>query len=147
MKTRRSRGFTLIELMIVIAVVAILATITVISYNGVQQRARDSERKSDVTQLKVALDKYYAANSQYPAVCPGGEGQGCPVSYLQEPLAPYLATIPTDPGGTTNEYTYVRGGTSGNAYAIRVKYEATPVCKTGQNVNAGWWGSAIPICS
>ncbi|MCA9336234.1 prepilin-type N-terminal cleavage/methylation domain-containing protein, partial [Candidatus Saccharibacteria bacterium] len=50
MKIRKHRlsGFTIVELLIVIVVLAILAAITIVAYNGIQQRSRDSIRKSDL---------------------------------------------------------------------------------------------------
>lgn len=55
-ETRSSlKGFTIVELLIVIIVIATLAAITIVAYNGIQQRARDTQRKSDVTQITKGL--------------------------------------------------------------------------------------------
>lgn len=51
----KQKGFTIVELLIVIVVIAILAAITIVAYNGIQQRARDSQRKSDVASIVKAL--------------------------------------------------------------------------------------------
>jgi prepilin-type N-terminal cleavage/methylation domain-containing protein len=67
----KQSGFTLVELLIVIVVIAILAAITVVAYNGVQQRARDSRRKSDVGAIAKALILYQVDNG------PMGAGSGC----------------------------------------------------------------------
>lgn len=64
----KQRGFTIVELLIVIVVIGILAAITIVAFNGVQQRGRDSERTSDVKQLKKSLEMFYAENNYYPAV-------------------------------------------------------------------------------
>ena len=66
-KHNPARGFTIIELLIVIVVIAILAAITIVAYNGIQQRARDSQRASDMAVLQKALEMYYADNGEYPA--------------------------------------------------------------------------------
>jgi len=50
------RGFTIVELLIVIVVIAILASISVVAYNGIQTRARDSQRSSDISAIKKALE-------------------------------------------------------------------------------------------
>ena len=64
---RQKHGFTIVELLIVIVVIAILAAITIVAYNGIQQRARDTDRKSDISTIKKALEIYYAENGNYPS--------------------------------------------------------------------------------
>ena len=143
------KGFTIIELLVSIAVIGILVTITVVSYNGIQQRARDTERGSDITQIKIALDKYHAEKSGYPDVCPGGDDVDCPASALASTLSPYLATIPHDPkneADSVTDYRYIRGMLTTDSYGLYASYEAKPACKTGQNVNTGWWTVAVPTC-
>lgn len=61
-------GFTIVELLIVIVVIGILAAITIVAYNGIQGRARDTERTADIAQLHKALELFYAENNYYPAV-------------------------------------------------------------------------------
>lgn len=46
---KKQRGFTIVELLIVIVVIGILAAITVVAYNGIQERARDTQRRSDLS--------------------------------------------------------------------------------------------------
>ncbi|AHB41927.1 hypothetical protein RAAC3_TM7C00001G0054 [Candidatus Saccharibacteria bacterium RAAC3_TM7_1] len=58
---QRHKGFTIVELLIVIVVIAILAAITIVAYNGIQQRARDSIRSQDLATIKKALLTYDAA--------------------------------------------------------------------------------------
>lgn len=59
-------GFTLVELLIVIIIIAILAGMTLITYRGAQARARDDRRKTDTLNLTKALELYYADNNAYP---------------------------------------------------------------------------------
>lgn len=63
-KHRSTTGFTLIELMIVIVVIAILATITIVSYSGVQQNARNMSRIQTVSALVDNLHIYQATNGK-----------------------------------------------------------------------------------
>lgn len=100
-----SRGFTIVELLIVIVVIAILAAISIVSYNGIQQRARDSGRKTDITAVQNALGLYYIDNNGYPA-CNGGIYKGAAVGQtctLSDPdvvaaLVPkYISKMPADP--------------------------------------------------
>lgn len=59
-------GFTLVELLVVVVVIAIIATITVVAYQGVQARARDDRRKTDIANITKALELYYQDNGAYP---------------------------------------------------------------------------------
>jgi len=69
---KSTSGFTIVELLIVIVVIAILATISVVAFNGVQMRARDAKRASDIATIAKALEAYYAVNGRYPAgLCTG----------------------------------------------------------------------------
>ncbi len=64
---RKSKsGFTVVELIIVIVIIAILATITIVAYRGIQERARDDRRKTDIANITKALEIYYDDNGSYP---------------------------------------------------------------------------------
>jgi prepilin-type N-terminal cleavage/methylation domain-containing protein len=60
-------GFTIVELLIVIVVIGILAAITVVAYNGVQARANDVHRESDIENVVKLVQNYYAINGAYPS--------------------------------------------------------------------------------
>jgi prepilin-type N-terminal cleavage/methylation domain-containing protein len=62
----RNKGFTLIELVIVIAVIGILATIALTAVSTAQARARDAQRLSDIGQIQIALKIFFARNDRYP---------------------------------------------------------------------------------
>lgn len=68
------QGFTIVELLIVIVVIGILATITVVAYNGIQGRALDSRRLSDARAIIKALEMYKINNGSYPIVATSGAG-------------------------------------------------------------------------
>jgi len=61
-----SAGFTIVELLIVIVVIAILATISIVAYRGIQDRARASEVSAGLTQAKKKLELYKVDNGTYP---------------------------------------------------------------------------------
>lgn len=64
---KRQQGFTIVELLIVIVVIGILAAITIVAFNGVQNRANDTTVKSDLKNLSKLVENYNVLNGAYPA--------------------------------------------------------------------------------
>lgn len=90
-------GFTLVELLIVIAILAILASFGIVNHIAVLERARDGQRKADLLQMQAALELYRTDAGRYPEVasltsCGGNLANGS---------VTYLRRIPCDPKGTT----------------------------------------------
>ena len=73
---KRVGGFTLVELLIVIAILAIIALIVIAAINPIEQanRARDTGQKADASQLVSAIDRYFAARILYPWVAQAAGG-------------------------------------------------------------------------
>lgn len=67
MLTKKQTGFTIVELLIVIVVIGILAAITIVSYNGIQNRTHDTAIKSDFSTFNKQVQLYYVDNQRYPA--------------------------------------------------------------------------------
>jgi type II secretion system protein G len=132
-------GFTIVELLIVIVVIAILAAITIVAYNGIQQRARDSSRTTAINGVMKALEFYKADNGNYPSV--GTDNSGYPLSSLAAALVPtYINSIPNDPNTSLTNYQYVRGTAASGSYGIRISYETRTACHEGvNNGGVGWW--------
>lgn len=63
---QRQSGFTIVELLIVIVIIGILATLVIVTFSGVQQKARDSERKTDINAIAGQLEAFYANKGYYP---------------------------------------------------------------------------------
>jgi len=63
---KKERGFTIVELLIVIVVIGILAAITIVAYNGVQTRARNSAAQSAAENMAKKLEAFNAATGTYP---------------------------------------------------------------------------------
>ncbi len=63
---QRQSGFTIVELLIVIVIIGILATLVIVTFSGVQQKARDSERKTDINAIAGQLEAVYANKGYYP---------------------------------------------------------------------------------
>lgn len=73
--SRDRKGFTIVELLIVIVVIAILAAISVVAYNGVQERARNSSALTLASQIAKKAEVYYAVNGTYPTVAANFTGE------------------------------------------------------------------------
>ena len=66
-RQKDTKGFTIIELLIVIVVIGILAAIGFLAYGNVTESARDSDRQADASAIAKKAEEYYANNGQYPA--------------------------------------------------------------------------------
>ena len=91
MRPRHNHGFTIVELLIVIVVIAILAAITIVAYNGIQNRARDAQRLSDITAIAKALESYKAQTGSYPTAVGNSVG-GWEISSNQTETMPFAST-------------------------------------------------------
>ncbi len=119
---KSKRGFTLVELMIVITVIAILSTIAVVSFTRVQKQSRDTKRKGDVRSLATALQAYFTEINSYPAT-------------LGTLTPTYIPSIPVDPNGDTRvgSYSYSQSGVS-NMFTLCVGQEAVAGANSFWNV-------------
>ncbi|KKS00901.1 MAG: hypothetical protein UU53_C0024G0006 [Candidatus Curtissbacteria bacterium GW2011_GWC2_41_21] len=91
---RKSVGFTLIEILIVVALIGIMSTVVSVAVVGGQAKARDSTRKANLAQIASALREYYVDhNLQYPDGDYTSEGGGEWIPGLD----PYFKTLPQDP--------------------------------------------------
>ncbi|MDQ3008458.1 MAG: prepilin-type N-terminal cleavage/methylation domain-containing protein, partial [bacterium] len=89
-RTSLKSGFTMIELLIVIAILGALLLFMALALARYQGKARDSERKADLDRIKIAFEDYYNDNSCYP---PPEVLNDCGGASLQ----PHLNTVPCDP--------------------------------------------------
>lgn len=120
------RGFTLIEMLIVITIVGLLATIAISAASYARNKARDGKRLGDVSRIQTALALYYADNRAFPAgtdlalggpgataLCDSGwsaaECAGTPFM-VRVPSAPTPADGPCMPVQNAYTYTQIGGG-------------------------------------
>lgn len=148
MKKNVSRlGFTITELLIVIIVIGLLAAVVIVQYNGVQVRARDTQRRTDIANIAKALEQYYADNGSYPIA--SGTASVINTSWYTSGdaswsgfatnLSGIIDTLPTDPKAIANSnpltagsyaYAYFTGSycgeTAGRWYILVYRYEMDP---------------------
>ncbi|MBM3210320.1 type II secretion system protein [Candidatus Saccharibacteria bacterium] len=108
-KTKQS-GFTIVELLIVIVVIAILAAITIVAYNGIQNRAKTSSAQSLASNVAKKAEAFNTIESSYPANNTSFNATGAPAeSRLDDAAAVTGSTtaLPTD----EKTVKYVRCGT------------------------------------
>ncbi len=119
MKRRYSQdGFTLIEIMVVILILGLLATIVVQNLRGAADKAKRTKAQADIAGFKTALDRYYLDNGSYPTTDQGLQALvsapttgRIPANYES---GGYIQSLPKDPWG--NPYFYQSDGSS---YALK----------------------------
>jgi len=97
-------GFTLVELLVTIAVIATIIGLALPNFLGARSRARDTRRKGEINQLKTALQLYYNDYKIYPPAANGGSGKinyiaGCGTGGTT--LCPASCTVAFASGATT----------------------------------------------
>lgn len=111
MSHRNNTGFTLVELLVVIATVGLLSVVAVVSFSGARMRSRDSNRVAYVKQITSALELYYLQNGIYPTFITPGQN-------LVVGATTYLNPIPSNPtprtDGSCPNQNFVYNAKSGN---------------------------------
>ncbi len=124
---RDSKGFTLVELLVVIVVIGIISTLVIILFGDAQQKARDAKRASDISAVARIVESYYAINGTYPST--GGLGYGFALgdanctdsgthtaNWIPNVVPSIVAKLPQSDGPRVNGlprcYKYVSDGTS-----------------------------------
>jgi general secretion pathway protein G len=112
---KRKQGFTLIEVLVAATIIAILTAVGMVSYTNINKRSRDTKRRSDMEQIRSALEMYRADNGSYANT---GGGSWSDASNLSTTLvSSYMSAIPSDPKSTTQTYRYQATNlVSGNYY-------------------------------
>jgi len=122
----RKKAFTFVELMVVMSIIAILIIISVLSYGNAQAKSRDSERKTDLNKIAVAIEMYKTDHRVLPSDS-GGFIKTVSGGALYQALVSgkYLDSLPCDPqlSGTACDSGYLTGQ-SGYFYLYNTKNNA-----------------------
>lgn len=105
---RRSRGFTLIELMIVVAIVAIIAVVALPQYFGSLRKTRRSEAVAAMSQVQQAQERWRATCASYATLIPTANAGDCNTGTSGLAIAAVAGAL----------YTYALSGVSGTGYTL-----------------------------
>lgn len=127
------KGFTLMELLIVIAIIGILVSVSTVSYSSAQKKGRDARRHTDLKAIQNAWEQYYADNSaSYPS------DPGCAYAAIPVPgvnIGPtYLpGGLPTDPKSTAATPIAYQAKCTSTTYCFCANLEGETNSKTDCN--------------
>lgn len=120
MTMKDNKGFTLVELLVVITIIATLAAFLFSNFAGARERARDVKRKSDLSQVKNALRLYYNDTQSYPTAGSGNIiGTYAWGATFTIGSTVYMSQLPLDPlNDATHKYRYFSNATNTDNFLI-----------------------------
>jgi len=137
MKKYKILGFTLVELLIVVSILGILATIGLFTFNSAQTRGRDSQRKSDLKQIVSALELYYSDYGSYPLAtngniigCPSTTSTSCTwgTGSFSDATTVYFKVLPKDPKSNYSYYYRTINSEQGFQLFAKLENQEDPNC-------------------
>ena len=167
-QNRQQTGFTIVELLIVIVVIAILAAISIVAYNGIQTRGRDAQRLSDVATVQKAMELFNTDQGRYPNPTAGGAATwdetwvrqascltaGTYCGFTPTNYNPVVSKIPNDPLDNTStyndsdpDYFFAYEGSGQDNYLIRVRLEDPNNSALTNDADGGWRSSTDGGCN
>lgn len=97
------KGFTLMEILIAIAIIAVLTAIGIVSYGSINRNARNAKRRSDIEQIRSALELYRADKGYYPAINTGSMDAAANLENAAD-FSLYMTSVPDDPKDIAYRY-------------------------------------------
>ena len=140
-KTRRTSGFTLIEVLVTIAILGFLATVVLMSGGESRAKARDVERKNNITQLSLALRAYAEQFDEYPNANDGtcSHNTSFSVSGCMQVLVSegFINELPSD---TMSGFSYYYDNCCNGGCTNSGQYRLWIESETDQNgLDFNWW--------
>ena len=136
----RSRGFTLIEIMVVVIIIGLLASVVILNIIPNVDKAKVNKARQDIQSLETALSMFYLDNSKYPT---SEQGLQALVTQPNDPTirnwkpGGYVQRLSKDPWG--NDYQYVYPGTHGKPYDLFTLGADGQPGGEGVNADIGNW--------
>ncbi|MGK2896777.1 MAG: type II secretion system protein, partial [Candidatus Saccharimonadales bacterium] len=122
---RKQSGFTIVELLIVIVVIGILAGLVITTFNGIQQKGRDTERETDVKALHSQVEAYWAQKGYYPSLTELND-RTASTGFVAVNLKGLDAEAFRDPKGTASA---LLAAPAANGYAYAVSTTGNASCE------------------
>ena len=130
---RKEQGFTIVELLIVIVVIGILAGLVITTFTGIQQKARNTERTTDIKAIQAHLEAYNAQAGMYPTLANMNDAtwrstntKGLDADALADPKAPTVKTLVAAPVA--------------NAYSLQVfQADGSTACTNAVGAECAVW--------
>jgi len=144
-RARRHSGFTLLEVIIVIVIIGLLATVVVQNLSGEVDKARVTKAQADVRALESALNMYKLDNFAYPTTEQGlralQQRPATPPEARNWRVGGYITALPQDPWG--NPYQYLNPGQHGTIDVFSLGADGK-VGGDGENADIGNWDPQRP---
>jgi type IV pilus assembly protein PilA len=121
---KRDQGFTIVELLIVIVVIGILALLVITTYSGIQAKARNSKRQTDVQSIQTQVEAFFSENGYYPSRTDMND-----TSFLSSKLKSLDSGALVDPSNPTKSQTLV-AAPAAKSYAYAVTDSSGNSCET-----------------
>lgn len=100
---RKNQGFTFIEVLVTISIIAIISAMALATYSRAQKKSRDAKREVDLKQIQIALEMCKTDEGSYPS------GDGFLAGSMICGTKTYMSEVPVDPSSPDQDYTYAPG--------------------------------------
>ena len=154
------KGFTLVELLVVITIIAVLSTIGIVMYTTVQRNARDAKRIGDMQAISKALEMYKSVNGSYPTTSAISIASNWDT--FAAALSPYMQSLPKDPTNsdnwTTGKFYKYHTNDTGTFYQVAASLEMVSqstdnftykcdLCSVGNCMDEAYAHQSVPECT